>query len=285
MERDDIDLIDICTPGDTHAEIALAALGPASTCCARSRWPTPWPRPRGWRTAARARPPAASSRCAASATAAPPPLPWPAVHGRRRAARHHPARPGPVPAGLAQRENAPLTWRLDKSKSGSGALGDIGAHSIDAAQWSPARASPACRPCMETFVPERPLAGDFVGLGGHGDAGADAPRGPVTVDDAAMFTARFDGGPRSASSRPAGTPRPEERHAPGSQRHPGSLAFDFEDMNYSARTTTAAAASTRRRLPPDPRHRAASTRTPVTGGRPATGWATSTASRTRWWTW
>ena len=26
IERDDIDLIDICTPGDTHAEIAAAAL-------------------------------------------------------------------------------------------------------------------------------------------------------------------------------------------------------------------------------------------------------------------
>ena len=26
LERDDIDLIDICTPGDTHAEIAIAAL-------------------------------------------------------------------------------------------------------------------------------------------------------------------------------------------------------------------------------------------------------------------
>src|SRR3954470_17989950 len=26
IERDDIDLIDICSPGDTHAEIALAAL-------------------------------------------------------------------------------------------------------------------------------------------------------------------------------------------------------------------------------------------------------------------
>src|SRR5436309_15421218 len=26
VERDDVDLIDVCTPGDTHAEIAIAAL-------------------------------------------------------------------------------------------------------------------------------------------------------------------------------------------------------------------------------------------------------------------
>src|SRR6476659_6300434 len=27
VERDDIDLVDVCTPGHTHAEIAIAALG------------------------------------------------------------------------------------------------------------------------------------------------------------------------------------------------------------------------------------------------------------------
>src|SRR3954452_24993927 len=26
IERDDVDLVDVCTPGDTHAEIAIAAL-------------------------------------------------------------------------------------------------------------------------------------------------------------------------------------------------------------------------------------------------------------------
>src|SRR5690625_7690499 len=32
-------------------------------------------------------------------------------------------------------ENAPLSWRLDKEKAGSGALGDIGAHIIDLTQY------------------------------------------------------------------------------------------------------------------------------------------------------
>ncbi len=40
----------------------------------------------------------------------------------------------------------------------------------------------------------RPLAGERSGLGGHGDTSEGAPRGEVTVDDAALFTARFDGG-------------------------------------------------------------------------------------------
>ena len=30
---------------------------------------------------------------------------------------------------------APMSWRLDKSRAGSGALGDIGAHIVDLAQF------------------------------------------------------------------------------------------------------------------------------------------------------
>ena len=37
VERDDIDVVDICSPGDTHAEIASPRSPPASTSCARSR--------------------------------------------------------------------------------------------------------------------------------------------------------------------------------------------------------------------------------------------------------
>ena len=46
VARDDVDLVDVCTPGDTHAEIAIAALQAASTCCARSRSRTRSRRPR-----------------------------------------------------------------------------------------------------------------------------------------------------------------------------------------------------------------------------------------------
>jgi hypothetical protein len=49
LERDDNDFVDIGTPGDTHREIALGPSPPASTCCVRSRWPTPWPKRTRWR--------------------------------------------------------------------------------------------------------------------------------------------------------------------------------------------------------------------------------------------
>ena len=56
--RDDIDIVDICTPGDTHSEIALAALAAGKHVWSRSRWPTRWPSPSGW-WSPRRRPPSA----------------------------------------------------------------------------------------------------------------------------------------------------------------------------------------------------------------------------------
>ena len=68
LDRDDIDLIDVCTPGDSHAEIAIAALAPASTCCARNRWPTPSPRRRPWWPRRKRPERTGSGRCAATTT-------------------------------------------------------------------------------------------------------------------------------------------------------------------------------------------------------------------------
>jgi len=138
-------------------------------------------------------------------------------------------------------ENAPMTWRLDKSKSGSGSLGDIGAHSIDAAQWVTGLNITGVSALLETFVPERPLAGDLVGLGGHGDLSNDTPRGSVTVDDAAIFSARFEDTKFDGGAASAGAVGVFEatRYALGRKNAMrlelngtlGSLAFDFEDMN------------------------------------------------------
>jgi predicted dehydrogenase len=73
-------------------------------------------------------------------------------------------------------------WRLQASEAGSGALGDLGAHAIDLAQYLAGDRIAGVSALTETLVPERPLT-----------AGGGA-RGPVTVDDAALFIARFAGG-------------------------------------------------------------------------------------------
>ncbi|GAB2723683.1 Gfo/Idh/MocA family protein [Arthrobacter bambusae] len=236
IERDDIDLIDICTPGNTHAEIAIAALEAGKhVLCEKPLANSVAEAERMTEAAQAAAERGVFSMCGFSYRRTPAlALAKRMVEeGRLGTIRH--VRAQYLQDWLSD-ETAPMTWRLDKSKSGSGSLGDIGAHSIDAAQWVTGRKITGVSALLETFVHERPLAGDLVGLGGHGDVGADAPRGTVTVDDAAIFTARFDGGATSAgavgvfeATRFAlGRKNAMRLEVNGTK---ASLAFDFEEMN------------------------------------------------------
>ena len=140
-------------------------------------------------------------------------------------------------------ENAPLTWRLDKSKSGSGSLGDIGAHSIDAAQWITGQKITGVSALLETFVKERPLAGDLVGLGGHGAVGAGrtardrspwmTPPSSAPGSTAALLErrGRLPRAPSASSKPPASRWDGRTPCAWNSTAPKASLAFDFEDMN------------------------------------------------------
>jgi len=229
LTRDDIDVIDICTPGNTHAEIAIAALEAGKhVLCEKPLANTV----------------EEAEAMAAAATEA-------AKHGVRAMVgftyRRTPAvafarqlvasgRIGTIRHVRGQYlqdwladENAPLSWRLDKSLAGSGALGDIGAHIIDMAQYVTGSSITSVSGLMETFVKTRPIAGDSATLGGT--SSADAERGPVTVDDAAAFTARFaDGaiGVFEATRFATGRKNALRLEINGTR---GSIAFDFEDMN------------------------------------------------------
>lgn len=236
IHRDDIDLIDICTPGDTHAEIAIAALEAGKhVLCEKPLANSVQEAERMTAAADAAAERGVFSMCGFSYRRTP------ALALARRFVEQ--GRLGGIRHVRAQYlqdwlsdENAPLTWRLDRTKSGSGALGDIGAHIIDAAQWITGQNIAGVSALTETFVKERPLGGDLVGLGGHGAAGEDVPRGPVTVDDAAVFSARFDGGTGTAGAIGVFE---ATRFALGRRNAmrlelngtAGSLAFDFEDMN------------------------------------------------------
>ncbi len=125
--------------------------------------------------------------------------------------------------------DAPMTWRLDKTTSGSGALGDIGAHIIDAAQFVTGLPIEGVSAMLNTFVTSRPIAGELVGLGGSGDIGGDY--GHVTVDDAALLTARFAKGAIGifeATRFALGHKNAIRLEINGTR---GSIFFDFEDMN------------------------------------------------------
>jgi predicted dehydrogenase len=229
IERDDIDLIDICVPGNLHAEIAIAALEAGKhVLCEKPLANSVEEAERMTAAAEAAEARGAFAMCGFSYRRTPAlSLAKRLVESGALGSIRH-VRAQYLQDWLTD-EDAPLTWRLDKSKSGSGSLGDIGAHIIDAAQWIAGSQITGVSALMETFVKERPVGGDFVGLGGHG--GSDGPRGPVTVDDAALFTARFDDGAVGvfeATRFALGRKNAMRLEINGSK---GSLAFDFEDMN------------------------------------------------------
>lgn len=128
-------------------------------------------------------------------------------------------------------EDGPMTWRLDKSLAGSGALGDIGAHAIDLVEHVTGASLATVSGTLETFVTERPLMAEGVGLSGT----ASSERGQVTVDDAAFFTARLGGG---AADGAIGTFE-ATRYATGRKNgltleisgSEGAIQFDLEAMN------------------------------------------------------
>lgn len=229
IERDDIDVIDVCTPGDTHAEIALAALAAGKhVLCEKPLANNVAEADLMADAAARAAETGIVSMCGFSYRRTP------ALSLARRLVQN--GRIGEVRHVRAQYlqdwlsdPDAPFTWRLDKARAGSGTLGDIGAHSIDTAQWLTGDDIVGVSAVMRTFVSSRPVLSEQVGLGGRAHEGA--PREQVTVDDAAAFTASFSGGALGVfeATRLATGHRNSNRIEINGDR--GSIAFDFRSMN------------------------------------------------------
>jgi predicted dehydrogenase len=180
--RDDVDLVDVCTPGSSHAEISIAALEAGRHVLCEKPLANTVEEARAMA--------AAAERAATGGVRAMVGFNFrrvPAVAlarelvgaGRLGAIGHVRAA---YLASHALDPELPLAWRHQASEAGSGALGDLGAHAVDLAQHLAGDRIAGVSALTETFVRERPLPG-----GG-------GARGPVTVDDAALFIARFGGG-------------------------------------------------------------------------------------------
>ncbi len=227
VARDDIDLIDVCTPGDTHAEIAIAALEAGKhVLCEKPLANSVEEAEAMVRAAEKAAAHGVRSMVGFTYRRVPAiALARQLVAEGRLGTLHH------VRAQYLQDwivdPQAPMSWRLDKSKAGSGALGDIGAHIIDLAQFITGDSIGRVSGRLRTFVDERPLPSEHAGLSGTAGAGT----GTVTVDDAATFLAEFRGGALGvfeATRFANGRKNAIRIEINGSA---GSLAFDFEDMN------------------------------------------------------
>jgi predicted dehydrogenase len=227
VRRDDVDLVDVVAPGNAHAEIAIAALEAGKHVLCEKPLAN---------TVADAEAMAAAAAAAAergvfamvgftyrrvpAVTLAATLIADGAIGDVRQARAVY------LQDWLSDDE-APLTWRLDRELAGSGALGDLGAHIIDAVEFVTAETLTSVSGTLRTFVTERPVLESSVGLSGT----AGERRGAVTVDDAALFTGTLSGGGLATFEA--------SRVAPGRKNAlrfeisgtTGSLAFDLEDLN------------------------------------------------------
>ena len=181
IARDDIDAIDICTPNDTHAEIAIAAAEAGKMILCEKPLA---------RTAAESQPMVDAVEKAGVANTV-----WynyrrvPAVtlakqiidSGKLGKIFHYRAnflQDWTINADLPQ--GGAALWRLDAQAAGSGVTGDLLAHCIDTAVWLNGGIKDVSA-MTETFIKERV----------HQDTGEKMP---VTIDDACVFHCHFNNG-------------------------------------------------------------------------------------------
>lgn len=126
----------------------------------------------------------------------------------------------------------PFVWRMDKDRAGLGALGDTAAHCVDMARFLVGDFSEVVG-MQETFIKERylpeqierlaPLKGPFERY--------EKPQGRVTVDDASLFLARFANGALGNFEATKFAPGHKNYHFFEINGSLGSIRFCFERLN------------------------------------------------------
>ena len=214
IERDDIDLVDICTPNFVHKEQAIAAAEAGKDILCEKPLANNAEDAKEMLQAVRNN--GVKAMCGFTYRQAP------AVKlaremiesGELGEIRH-------IRADYLQDfimdPEFPMMWRLRKEQAGSGALGDLGAHITDIARFLVGEVEEVSG-TLETFIKERPT----------GDGGTEE----VTVDDAAIWCARMDNGAlgKFEATRFAGGRK--NYHTWEINGSKGSIAWNFENMNY-----------------------------------------------------
>jgi predicted dehydrogenase len=214
VARDDVDVVDVCTPGDSHEPIVQAALAAGKHVLCEKPLANSVAEAQGMLEAAE-RAGVVHMLCHNYRRAPAVQLAKRLIEEGRIGRLHHYR--GTYLQDWIVDPAFPRVWRLEKAKAGSGALGDIGSHSIDLARFLVGEITEVSG-LLETFVKERPLP----------EGGGT---GVVDVDDAALALVRFEGG---AIGTIEGS-----RFAPGRKNYNrfeingsrGSLVFDLERMN------------------------------------------------------
>jgi predicted dehydrogenase len=214
VRRHDIDVVDICTPGDTHMPVAVAAAEAKKVVFCEKPLANTLDEAQKMLEAVQ------SNGCIHML-----------CHNYRRAPAVVIARnlidEGKIGEIFHYRGSYlqdwivdpqfPRVWRLEKARSGSGALGDLVSHTADLSRFLVGEITQVAG-LLKTFIAERPLPNTTV-------------KAPVDVDDAALSVVKFDNG--AVGSIEA------SRFALGHKNHlrfeingsKGSVAFDLERLN------------------------------------------------------
>jgi predicted dehydrogenase len=215
VRRADIDIVDICTPGDTHHEIAIAAAEAGKAVFCEKPLANTVPEAESMLAAVRKHD-VVNMVC----------------HNYRRAPavalakklidagdigdiRHY---RGTYLQDWIVDPAFPLVWRLRKETAGSGALGDIASHSIDLARYLVGEITQTAA-MLETFIRERPLPDDT------------SRSGAVTVDDASAALVRFANGAIGTIEATRMAPGRKNFNRIEINGSRGSIAFNVERMN------------------------------------------------------
>lgn len=118
--------------------------------------------------------------------------------------------------------NFGMVWRFDKKVAGSGALGDLSAHSIDAIHFITGLQFKEVVGNLQTLVKERPL----------NSADPEGAKGNVTVDDVAQFLVNFDNGATGCFESTRLATGRKNYNSIEINGDKGSIAWNFEDQNY-----------------------------------------------------
>ena len=176
IARDDIQLIDCCTPNDTHAEIvAAAAQAGKHLYCEK---PLAVNGTQAWEMAAEVARAGVKNQVALQYRFIPAIMRAKQLIDEGRIGRLFTARVCYLHAGYID-DNRPISWRMQKQVGGGGALLDLGSHVLDlllhvAGDFDGVFAA------TPTFIPDRPAAK------------GSTERVPVDVDDAAYIMLRRD---------------------------------------------------------------------------------------------
>lgn len=221
--RDDVDVVDVSTPGHTHAEISIAAAQAGKHVYCEK--PLTFTVAEGKKMLAAVRDAGVKHmvnfnyrRCPAVSLAKQ------MIEADDIGEIRH-VRCTYLQDWLVDPE-FPMNWRLRKDAAGSGAHGDLGAHSIDLARFLAGEIAEVVGR-TKTFITERPAEGTSDGLTATAGEGTEK----VSVDDTSIFLAQFANGATGTFEA--------TRLAPGRKNYnrfeingsKGSLVWCFEDLN------------------------------------------------------